>query len=295
MSAFAARITIHSALAIAVFLLSPMKIKYLTALVASTVLTVSAGSLPITFSAAQANPCAGVENPCAANPCAANPCAANPCAANPCAANPCAANPCAANPCAADPCAANPCAANPCAANPCAADPCAANPCAADPCAANPCAADPCAGADVVSAIEPPHANVYIEGTSNVAIRGADPVAYFTQSDAVMGSPEYEYEWNGATWRFSSTANMEAFKADPEAYAPQYGGYCAKALSEGNLASVDPRAWSIVDGKLYLNYSADVQAQWAEDVPGNIEKADTFWPTVLSENTLYENQLSWAQ
>ncbi|NER83294.1 MAG: YHS domain-containing protein [Leptolyngbya sp. SIO1D8] len=246
-----------------------MKIKYFAAFMASSVIAVSAGVLPTTFTPAQANPCAGVENPCAANPCAANPCAANPCAANPCAANPCAADPCAANPCAADPCAANPCAANPCAA--------------------------PCAGADVVTAAEPPHAGVYIEETSGLAIRGADAVAYFTESAAVLGSADYEYEWNGATWRFSSAANMEAFKANPEAYAPQYGGYCAKALSEGNLASVDPRAWLIVDGKLYLNYSDDVQAQWVEDIPGNIEKADAFWPGVLTEKTLYENQLSWAQ
>ncbi|MEL6381761.1 MAG: YHS domain-containing (seleno)protein [Cyanobacteria bacterium J06626_18] len=237
-----------------------MKIKYLTALVASSVLAVSAVSLPTAFNRVQAAPCAGVENPCAANPCAANPCAANPCAANPCAA-----------------------------------DPCAADPCAADPCAADPCAADPCAGADVVSAIDPPHSEVYVEGASSLAIRGADPVAYFTVGDAVAGNPEFEYEWNGATWRFSSEANMQAFAADPETYAPQYGGYCAKALSEGNLASVDPRAWSIVDGKLYLNYSLEVQEQWTSDVPGNIEKADAFWPNVLSEKTLFENQVTWAQ
>ncbi len=217
-----------------------MKIKYLTALVASSVLAVSAVSLPTAFNPAKAAPCAGVENPCAANPCAANPCAANPCAADP-------------------------------------------------------CAADPCAGADVVSAIEPPHSDVYVEEASSLAIRGADPVAYFTEGGAVAGSPEFEYEWNGATWRFSSEANMQAFAADPEAYAPQYGGYCAKALSEGNLASIDPRAWSIVDGKLYLNYSLEVQDQWVSDIPGNIEKADAFWPSVLGEKTLFENQLAWAQ
>lgn len=237
-----------------------MKIKYLTALVASSVLAVGAVSLPTTFNLAHANPCAGVENPCAANPCAANPCAANPCAANPCAANPCAA------------------------------DPCAANPCAADPCAAN-----PCAGVDVVTATEPPHASVYVEETSSLAIRGADPVAYFIKGEAVLGSSEYEYEWNGATWRFSSSINMLLFQSNPEAYAPEYGGYCAKALSEGNLASIDPRAWSIVDGKLYLNYSFDVQAQWSGDIAGNIEKADAFWPDVLGEKTLYENQVAWAQ
>ncbi|MGF1459966.1 MAG: YHS domain-containing (seleno)protein, partial [Leptolyngbyaceae cyanobacterium] len=197
--------------------------------------------------------------------------------------------------CASFACAAFSCGAYPFAAFPCAANPCAAIPCAADPCAANPCAADPCAAADVVSAYEPPHSDVYVEESSSLAIRGADPVAYFTEGKAVPGKAEYELEWNGATWRFSSAANMEAFKGEPEAFAPQYGGYCAKALSEGNLASVDPRAWKIVDGKLYLNYSQDVQTQWLEDVPGNIEKADEFWPEVLSVQTFYENQLAWVQ
>ncbi|MEM6836070.1 MAG: YHS domain-containing (seleno)protein [Cyanobacteria bacterium P01_C01_bin.120] len=251
-----------------------MKVKYLAAFVASAALTISAASLPTVSSPAQADPCAAtIENPCAA----ADPCAAvDPCAA-------------------ADPCAANPCAADPCAADPCAADPCAADPCAADPCAADPCAADPCAAADVVSAFEPPHAEIYIEESSNLAIRGADPVAYFTEGEAVAGVAEYEFEWNGATWRFSSAANKAAFMADPEAFAPQYGGYCAKALSEGNLASIDPRAWSIVDGKLYLNYSEAVQEQWVTDIPGNITKADSFWPNVLAVQTFYENQISWNQ
>ncbi|MDA0865780.1 MAG: YHS domain-containing (seleno)protein [Cyanobacteria bacterium] len=239
-----------------------MKLTYLTALVASSVLTVGAVALQTSFNPAQANPCAAVENPCAA----ADPCAANPCAAYPCAADPCAANPCAA----ADPCAADPCAANPCA--------------AADPCAAN-----------IVTATEPPHSDVYVEASSGMAIRGADPVAYFTEGAAVQGLPQYEYEWNNATWRFSSAENLAAFRANPEAFAPQYGGYCAKALSEGNLASVDPRAWSIVEGKLYLNYNADVQAQWAQDIPGNIEKADGFWPGVLTAKTFYENQVAWFQ
>jgi YHS domain-containing protein len=175
--------------------------------------------------------------------------------------------------------------------------PCAGAPCAAaDPCAGNPCAAaDPCAGADVVQAFEPPHTEIYVETSSDLAIRGADPVAYFTEGKAMAGSEAYTYEWNGATWQFSSAENMDMFAADPEAYAPQYGGYCAKAMSEGNLASVDPRAWKIVDGKLYLNYSAEVQQQWLEDVPGNIAKAETYWPAVLASTTFYENALAWAQ
>ncbi|ESA36463.1 yhs domain-containing protein [Leptolyngbya sp. Heron Island J] len=230
-----------------------MKIKYFSTLVAASIVSFTALVGPTPYTTAQANPCAAE----AVNPCAANPCAANPCAANPCAADPCAA--------AADPCAADPCAANPCAADPCAADPCAA---AADPCAA-------AAAADIPTVFSDPQAN------DNLAIRGYDPVAYFTVGAPVEGSSDYEYEWNGATWRFSSAAHKDMFASNPEAYAPQYGGYCAKALSEGNLASTVPEAWEVVDGKLYLNYSLDVQKQWQEDVPGNITKADAQWPSIL--------------
>ncbi|MFG6102271.1 YHS domain-containing (seleno)protein [Leptothoe sp. EHU-05/26/07-4] len=187
---------------------------------------------------------------------------------------------------------ANPCAAgvvNPCAATPCAgaANPCAATPCAAAPCAgaANPCAADPCA-ASVAAAIPTVFSDPQAE--DNLAIRGYDPVAYFTVGAPVEGSGDYAYEWNGATWRFSSAANKELFASNPEAYAPQYGGYCAKALSEGNLASTVPEAWDIVDGKLYLNYSLDVQTQWKGDIPGNISKADSKWPSILeTANVVY--------
>jgi len=146
-----------------------------------------------------------------------------------------------------------------------------------------------------VRAFEPPHTEVYVETSSDLAIRGADPVAYFTEGEAVVGNAAYEYEWNGATWRFSSAENMAKFVADPDAYAPEYGGYCAKAMSEGNLASVDPRAWKIVDSKLYLNYSEEVQQQWLEDVPGNIAKADGYWPSVLTSTTFYENALAWVR
>ena len=164
--------------------------------------------------------------------------------------------------------------------------PCAgANPCAAaDPCAgANPCAAaDPCAAAADAA---PP---VYIESASGLAIRGTDPVAYFTEGKAVPGDSQYESEWNGATWRFASAENQELFESDPEAYAPQYGGYCAKALSEGNVVSTDPEAWKIVDNKLYLNYSPEVQEQWVEDIPGNIAKADANWPDILVGAKVFE-------
>ncbi len=122
---------------------------------------------------------------------------------------------------------------------------------------------------------------VYTSTFSSLAVSGYDPVAYFSEGKPVKGRSEHELEWNGATWRFSSAANLAAFEADPERYAPQYGGYCAWAVSQGYTASTDPTAWRIVDDKLYLNYSHNVQQRWAEDIPGNIAKADANWPKVL--------------
>lgn len=140
------------------------------------------------------------------------------------------------------------------------------------------------------SDIAPP---VYSESFSGLAIRGADPVAYFTESQAVKGNAEFEHEWNGATWRFSSQENLDLFTANPEQYAPQYGGYCAKAVSEGNLASIDPESWKIVDDKLYLNYSPAVQQQWSSDIPGNIALGDENWSGVLNGTKVHENKIDF--
>jgi len=124
---------------------------------------------------------------------------------------------------------------------------------------------------------------VYTGTLSSLAVSGYDPVAYFTEGKPVEGSSDYEYKWKGATWRFANAKDLEAFKADPEAYAPQYGGYCAWAVSQGYTASSDPAAWTIVGKKLYLNYSKKVQQTWAQDVAGNIAKADKNWPKVLDK------------
>ena len=113
------------------------------------------------------------------------------------------------------------------------------------------------------------------------AIRGYDPGAFFTQGAAVEGTRAHRSEWNGATWSFASAENKALFDANPEAYAPQYGGYCAWAVSQGYTASVDPQQWTVVEGKLYLNYSASVQSMWEQDIPGFIAQADANWPTVL--------------
>jgi YHS domain-containing protein len=118
---------------------------------------------------------------------------------------------------------------------------------------------------------------------SGSAIEGYDPVAYFEEGQPVEGDSEHSFEWMGATWYFASAANRDRFAADPEKYAPQYGGYCAWAVANGYTAKIDPQAWAVVDDKLYLNYSLDVQKQWQQDVPGNITKADTNWPDIRAD------------
>ena len=111
-----------------------------------------------------------------------------------------------------------------------------------------------------------------------VAIRGYDPVAYFDQGKPVEGSSDHSLAWQGVTWHFASAEHLQAFRANPETYAPEYGGFCAYAVAKGQLASVDPTAWKIVDGKLYLNYSHSIQDKWEEDVPGYIQSAEMNWP-----------------
>ncbi len=120
------------------------------------------------------------------------------------------------------------------------------------------------------------------------AIRGYDPVAYFTQNKPVPGLPEFSAEYKGSTFRFASQANRDAFVADPERYAPQYGGYCAFGAAGGYKAKVDPAAFTVVAGKLYLNYNADVQKQWTRDIPGFIAKADKSWPQVSATTKVFE-------
>jgi len=116
-----------------------------------------------------------------------------------------------------------------------------------------------------------------------VAIEGVDPVAYFAEGRPVEGSSAFEHEWMGATWRFASAEHRDQFAVDPERYAPQYGGYCAWAVAQGYTAKIDPAAWKIVDGKLYLNYSPAVQSQWQSDIPGNVAKADANWPGIKAD------------
>jgi len=116
------------------------------------------------------------------------------------------------------------------------------------------------------------------EDGQGLAIRGADPVAYFTDGEYVPGTAEFTLEWKGATWRFASADHRAKFEAHPDRYAPKYGGYCAYAVSQGRTASIDPEAWTIVDDALYLNYSKDIQKRWLAKRDAYIRQADANWP-----------------
>ncbi len=114
-----------------------------------------------------------------------------------------------------------------------------------------------------------------------IAISGVDAVAYFTDAKAVIGSSKFSHQWKGAEWRFKNATNRDAFAKTPEKYAPAFGGYCAWAVSQGYTAGIDPEAWTIHEGTLYLNYSKNIQKQWVQDISGNIAKGRRNWPGVL--------------
>ena len=123
---------------------------------------------------------------------------------------------------------------------------------------------------------------IYTSWYDDIAVKGFDTVAYFTENAAVEGKKAHSLEWNGATWRFSSAANKALFEADPEKYAPQYGGYCAWAVSQNQTASIEPEQFTIVDGKLYLNYNQEVKEKWLVDTSANINVGDKNWPGLLA-------------
>jgi len=110
------------------------------------------------------------------------------------------------------------------------------------------------------------------------ALHGYDPVTYFESPAPQPGSDAFSYTFMGATWRFVSAENRKKFAAAPETYLPQFGGYCAKAVSENHTADTDPLAFKIVNGKLYLNYDPKVQKLWEADIPGRIANAEKNWP-----------------
>ena len=119
--------------------------------------------------------------------------------------------------------------------------------------------------------------------STGLAMQGYDPVAYFTEGEATPGNWKITATHNGATYRFATQEHKDAFLADPEAYLPQYGGYCAFGAAMGFKFDGDPNQWKIVDGELYLNISKDIQERWLTDVPGFIERADTNWTDIADK------------
>jgi YHS domain-containing protein len=114
----------------------------------------------------------------------------------------------------------------------------------------------------------------------NVAIKGYDPVAYFTEDRAVKGSENFSHTWLGADWNFSSEKHKKLFSENPVQYAPQYGGHCSDGISYGvTTTNIDPEAWRIIDGKLYLNYDQGAAVE-IEEIDGQIAKAEDNWPEI---------------
>jgi YHS domain-containing protein len=117
-----------------------------------------------------------------------------------------------------------------------------------------------------------------VNAAGDIGVKGYDPVAYFTFGQPTPGLDQYTYRWKGVTYRFASADNQKRFKADPEKYLPQYGGYCAYAMSINRIADIDPSRWAIVDGKLYLNNNYLSYHLWSLNKTGNIDAADRNWP-----------------
>lgn len=126
-------------------------------------------------------------------------------------------------------------------------------------------------------------AEIYTSVFSSTAIGGYDAVSYFSDTGPEKGSSSFSMAYKGVNWRFANQENLDAFKAAPEKYIPQYGGYCAWAISQGYTAKGSPTYWKIVEDKLYLNYNKSVQDDWEADIPGFIALANENWPSVLQE------------
>jgi YHS domain-containing protein len=117
--------------------------------------------------------------------------------------------------------------------------------------------------------------------SANIAVGGYDTVSYFRGKGVpVKGAAQFKVSWKGAEWRFASAENAAAFKANPAAFAPQYGGHCSWAIAQGSLAPGDPTAYDIVGGKLYLNYDQGIRAKWRKDISGFIARGGPNWAKI---------------
>jgi len=119
---------------------------------------------------------------------------------------------------------------------------------------------------------------------NGIAIKGYDAVAYFLDGEPTKGDKQFSYLWNGAEWRFKNQDNLVAFKANPEKYAPQFGGYCAYGAMENHKSPTEPAAFTIVNSKLYLNYNQKVKELWVKDTVDYIKKAEINWITLKDKD-----------
>ncbi|MET0943587.1 MAG: YHS domain-containing (seleno)protein [Mesorhizobium sp.] len=127
----------------------------------------------------------------------------------------------------------------------------------------------------------------------DVAIRGYDPVAYFTESKAVEGTKKFTYRWLGATWQFANAEHRDLFEKDPVKYAPQYGGHCADGVSFGTVTTnIDPKAWRIIEGKLYLSYDPGA-ADGFEKSPTKLVDSKKYWPDVKQTLVTQKMHHNW--
>jgi hypothetical protein len=122
--------------------------------------------------------------------------------------------------------------------------------------------------------------------SSGVAIKGYDTVAYFTEGKAIKGNPEFTYTWHDAQWQFANAHRRDLFAADPERYAPQFGGFCSNALTVGKVVAADPEQWTIVDGKLYIKYNSSSRDRWRDNKAAKIEQANETWAKYLKGTSL---------
>ncbi|HEV2678611.1 MAG TPA: YHS domain-containing (seleno)protein [Aliidongia sp.] len=125
-----------------------------------------------------------------------------------------------------------------------------------------------------------------VNTVEGIAIKGYDPVAYFTDGKPVLGVPEITAQFDGASWRFATEAHRRAFVAHPAKYEPDFGGFCAYAVAHGQKADIDPAAFTIVNGKLYLNYTLQARVLWRKDLPTELVDGDKNWPTVKLQTTV---------
>ncbi len=138
--------------------------------------------------------------------------------------------------------------------------------------------------AGVEARAEAQHPVNTLGSSDGLAIRGYDPVAYFRDRGPRLGKPDFTVQHGGATWRFASAEHKALFEADPERYLPAYGGFCAYGTSRGYLVKIEPEAWSIVDGRLYLNYDLSVRAAWLGRTKTYIARADGNWPRLTTKD-----------